>query len=580
MARFDLLIEGGTVVDGTGMPRFVGDVGIENGTISAIERDISAGSANRVIDACGRIVAPGAVDIHSHFDAQIHWDPYCTPNSWHGFTTQVVTNCGFGFAPCRPNMRQRYMRMMETTEQINYNASEAVLSWDWETFPQWMEHMRRLPKGVNIVQYFPLNPALCYVMGPEEAKKRPASQKEFAQLADMLNRAMDAGACGFSFTHLNNTSSHTDFDGTPMPTDVHPPEDFYKLAEVLKTRGQGMIQALLDLPGIFNGHIAEEMARVSGRRVLHNAAGPYDGQPEFHQRVLKWLTECERKGLDIYSFSQGRPLTSAQFSFEDNNLIEAVPFFRQFSKATKAEKRRMASDPQFLESAKAAYDPVVLAGNNMLFEEMVLVNPGKASEFARFKGKTMSEISRDISSDVTDTVFRIVAESDVDAEFKTFLNKEIDGFRDIWAHPRVLISGTDGGAHLKLTALGDCPTETINIIVKEEGITSLENAHFRLSNMPARVMGLHNRGALLEGYAADLMIYDFDTVGSTRTFEKIRDMPDGSFRLAQRATGVDWVVVNGQPIFEKGSSQGALPGRLVSNGGREMDEKIRGNLPL
>ena len=457
MAAYELVIKNGTIVDGTGLPRYIADIGIRNGVIARIGR-IPLDQAESVIDAEGMIVAPGAIDSHTHFDTQIHWDPYCTPHSWHGYTTVVATNCGFGFAPCRPDMRDRYMKMMEATEQVNFAAAKAALPWDWETYPEWMAHMRSIPKGINLAQYFPLNPALCYVMGVDDAKKRAATRTEMTQLKDLLNRAMDAGAIGFSLVHLLDTSSHTDFDGSPMPTDIHPPEDFYKLADVLRERDQGMVQALVDLPGVSTRFVAEELARSARRPILHNTVGPYEDQPEFHRGIMAWLDKCEAEGLDIYSFSPGRPNAAAEFAFHDNNLIEAVPYFRPFSRSSREEKTRMAADPAFVEGARAAYDPVALGSQGLTFDTMRLSNAASAQRYTRYEGATIQEIAAAEGQDIVSTLFSILAESRVDAEFRTyFFGEMVEELREVVHHPRVVIGGTDGGAHLRLTTAGDSP---------------------------------------------------------------------------------------------------------------------------
>src|ERR1700722_12876411 len=216
VVEFDILIKNGTVVDGTGAPRVVADIGIKGGVIARLGSDIAAGKSDRVIDAEGRIVAPGTIDAHTHYDAQIHWDPYCTNSGWHGVTTNVVGNCGFGFAPCAPGSRDRHMRMMENTEQVPLGAMRKSLGWDWETFPQWIEHLKSVRKGVNIASYLPVNPLLIYVMGVDAAKSRPATQSERRTMKDMLNRAMDAGALGFGFSYQGLHNTHVDYDGTPM----------------------------------------------------------------------------------------------------------------------------------------------------------------------------------------------------------------------------------------------------------------------------------------------------------------------------------------------------------------------------
>lgn len=236
MSGFDLVVKGGTIVDGTGAPRFLADIGICDGVITKIGYGLDGA---QVIDARGKIVAPGVIDTHTHYDAQLHWDPYATNSGWHGTTTIGVGNCGFGLAPCRPDHRERYMQMMETTEQVPLNALRASLSWNWVSFPEWMEHLKALPKGVNVCNYVPVNPLLIYVMGLEEAKSRSATPEERERMKAELHKAMDAGAVGFGFSYQGEHNTHIDCDGKPMPSDIMNLEDLYALAECCASGARG-----------------------------------------------------------------------------------------------------------------------------------------------------------------------------------------------------------------------------------------------------------------------------------------------------------------------------------------------------
>lgn len=207
------------VVDGTRLPRFRADVGIRNGLVAKLGR-IPQGQAKRELDASGLIVAPGFVDLHTHYDAQIHWDPHCTVSGWHGVTSVVLGNCGFGFAPVRPADRERALMMMTRTEQIPLATMQAGMPWNWETFPEWLDNLAALPKTVNCVSYVPVSPLMVYVMGLEAAKRRPATGAERREMQRRLNKAMDAGACGFSIQRLGEHSLQADYDGTPMPSAV------------------------------------------------------------------------------------------------------------------------------------------------------------------------------------------------------------------------------------------------------------------------------------------------------------------------------------------------------------------------
>src|ERR1700723_3678921 len=292
MADFDIQIKGGTIVDGTRVPRYHGDVWIKDGKIAQMGGR-APGFAKKVIDADGLIVAPGFIDLHTHYDAQIRWDPYCTISGWHGVTSLVLGNSGFGFAPCKPDFRDRSMLTMTRTEAIPYASMKAGMNWDWETLPQYLDSLQRAPKGINCIQYMPTASLMTYVMGLEAAKTRPATDAERAEMARPLPQGMDAGPCGFSIQRLGRNSGQPDFDGSPMVTDTMCDEDILNLARVLRERDEGFVQITQA-----TGHIKDDLAFLewlaaeANRPILHNAIAPARHNPKIHQRSLPWLKRC------------------------------------------------------------------------------------------------------------------------------------------------------------------------------------------------------------------------------------------------------------------------------------------------
>src|SRR5262249_13737644 len=254
MADLDLHIKGGTVVDGTRAPRRQADVWITDGKVAQIGGK-AEGFAKRAIDADGLIVAPGVVDLNTHYDAQIRWDPYCTISGWHGVTSVVLGNCGFGFAPVKPDFRERSMLTMTRTEAIPFASMKEGMTWDWETIPQYLDSLDHAPKGVNCIQYMPTASLMTYVMGLENAKTRPATEAERKEMQRLLHEGMDAGLCGFSIQRLGRNSAQADFDGSPMVTDTMVDEDILNLAEVLHARNDGFIQITQ-----VTGHIKQDLA--------------------------------------------------------------------------------------------------------------------------------------------------------------------------------------------------------------------------------------------------------------------------------------------------------------------------------
>src|SRR6478752_11344 len=302
VADYDIHITGGTIVDGTGVPRRKGDVWIKDGKIAQIGGRVN-GVAERIIDAAGCIVAPGAIDLHTHYDAQVRWDPWCTISGWHGVTSVVLGNCGFGFAPCKPDFRERSMLTMCRTEAIPYESMVAgfLPHWDWETIPEYLDSLDAAPLGVNVLQYMPTASLMTYVMGLEAAKSRPATAGERKEMQRLLHEGMDAGLCGFSIQRLGPDSVQSDFDGSPMVTDTMCDEDILALAEVLAARNEGFIQITQATGKIKKDlEFVERLAAVSGRPVIHHAIAPTRRNPDPHRKSLDWLRKCWDQGLRVY----------------------------------------------------------------------------------------------------------------------------------------------------------------------------------------------------------------------------------------------------------------------------------------
>ena len=302
MAEYDIHIAGGTIVDGTRVPRYQGDLWIKDGRISKIGGRPD-GVAKEVVDATGKIVAPGFVDLHTHYDAQIRWDPWCTISGYHGVTSVVLGNCGFGFAPVAADFRERSMLTMTRTEAIPFESMKQGMEWDWETIPEYLDSLDRIPKGVNVIQYMPTASLMTYVMGLEKAKAgTPASDVERKEMARLLHEGMDAGLCGFSIQRLGPDSVQADFDGSPMVTDIMCDEDILNLAQVLADRDEGFIQ-ITQGTGDIRADIAflEDLAGVAQRPILHNVVAPARRDPEVHRRPLRWIEKCREQGLPIYA---------------------------------------------------------------------------------------------------------------------------------------------------------------------------------------------------------------------------------------------------------------------------------------
>ncbi len=568
MPEFDVVIRGGTVVDGARNPRVVTDVGIKGGKIAKIGK-LSPSDGQKTLDANGLVVAPGFVDLHTHYDAQINWDPYCTLSGWHGVTSLVLGNCGFGFAPCQPELRDRAMLSMSRVEAIPFESMKAGMKWDWVTFPDWLNFLERTPKGLNVLSYVPLAPIMIWVMGLEAAKSRPATASERQEMQRLLNEAMDAGACGFSCQRLGNgfISVQRDYDGTPMVTDTMSEEDLLAFAEVLGQRKEGFIQ-LTQASADFKDdmRLYEKLASVSGRPVLFNATAVRDDRPSLHRRTMRYIDDANKRGHQIFNQTATRR-QGFIFSFEDWNLFDGSDLWREVTMGTPAERMQKFKNPALRQALVSEYDaghtPVV-TGSIKDFTIESVSDP----QFQKYVGKTVEQAAQMDNKHPMDLMLDLAIADNLKTEFETPARNVNEEYAAELMSSEYSIPGvSDGGAHTKFVTLGAYPTDMITWMVRDAGFMSLEEAHYRLSALPARCAGFQDRGVLSEGAPADVVVYDLNSLKMTP--EKplvIHDFPAGEWRRVQYAEGYRWIMVNGEVTFEDGQCTNALPGRLLRHG--------------
>jgi N-acyl-D-aspartate/D-glutamate deacylase len=575
MADFDLHIKDGTVVDGTRVPRYRADVWIREGKIAQIGGR-APGLAHRVIDAEDAIVAPGFIDLHTHYDAQIRWDPYCTISGWHGVTSVVLGNCGFGFAPVRPEFRERSMLTMTRTEAIPYDAMKNGMAWDWETVPQYLDSLDRAPKGVNCIQYMPTASLMTYVMGLEAAKSRPASAEERAAMRRLLAEGMDAGLSGFSIQRLGPDSTQADFDGSPMVTDTMCDEDILNLAEVLRERDEGFIQ-ITQATGHIKDDLAflERLAATARRPVLHNVIVPTRKDPEVHRRSLRWLERCRAKGLPIFG-QTGTVRTGFAFTLEHWNLYDASPAWRAITTGTREERLAKMNDPALREAVKRETDAAdrklraIQAGVGGAVHTLIVQWVDDRPELEKYVGKSLGQIGAEDNRHPIDVMLDLSIAGELKVEFlgpnKGFNAEFMAEMTN--DSPYTIPGVSDGGAHTKFFCGGAFTTDFLSWLVRDEQKVTLEEAHYRLSALPAHAAGFRGRGVLREGAAADVVVYDLKELAIEPEWvgEIAHDFPGGEWRRVQRARGYRAIIVNGEMTFADGRSTGATPGRLLRGG--------------
>jgi N-acyl-D-aspartate/D-glutamate deacylase len=564
MARYDLVLAGGTVIDGLRTPRFTADVAIKDGRIAQIG-SVDPADAERVLDARGQIVCPGFVDLHTHFDSQIFWDPYCTISGWHGVTSVVIGNCGFGFAPVKPEDRERAMLTMERNEAVRAETMAAGMPWDWETYPEFLGSLERTPKGLNILSYVGLNPLMTYVMGLEAAKSRPANETERAEMARLLGEAIDQGACGFSAQLLGPNSVQRDYDGTPMITDTMSHDDLLFFAGVLKEKRQGFIQLIGAEP-----ELTEKLCAASGRPVIWNAlvlaADQHGNTYGQYQDVIRWIDDANARGHRIFA----QALTcqnNYEFSLDEWNLFDSIPAWRAVTMGTPAERAEKMRDP----AKRAALRDGFKVGQTMVgatvtaIPDLVIADAANP-ELHEHIGFSVGEIAERTGEHPIDVMLDLSLADDLRMRFVTPPQAiDMEAMREVVNSPYALPGVSDGGAHMKFVTLGRYPTEFLSLLVRDNQLMDLEQAHWRLSAYPALAAGFHDRGFLREGAPADVLVYDLEAL-KILPAERLHDFPADDWRLAQKAEGYRFVIVNGEVTFEEGVCTGATPGHLLRHG--------------
>ncbi|MXY71425.1 MAG: amidohydrolase family protein [Dehalococcoidia bacterium] len=575
MPEFDTVIKGGTVIDGLRTPRFTGDVGIKDGNVAYIGR-ISSHEGARVLDASGLIVAPGFVDLHTHYDSQVYWDPWCTISGWHGVTSAVIGNCGFGFAPVKPEDRDRAMLTMTRNEAVPLASMKAGMPWDWESYPEFLDSIDRTPKGINLLSYVGLNPLLMYVMGLEEAKNRPATDAERAEMCKLLEEAIEAGGCGLSTQLAGEDSNQRDYDGTPMATDTMSEDDLVALASVLGKVRKGFIQVS---GARATSELVNRLAEASGRPIVYNALAALTDQHGValpgYKETKAWIEDANKRGNRVFA----QAITTAiafEFQLEEWSLFDNVPSWREALFGTREEKIDNLNDPERRALFRAEYDagkgPVTGAGTE---DKGIISGSGIAElrveiveepSLQQYEGFTIREIAEREGKHIVDAFLDIGVADKLRSTFGSPpARMDMKAMKEIANSPFALPGLSDGGAHTKFITMGAYPTEYIEVLVRENELMDLEEAHWRLSTYPAMAAGFKDRGWIKEGSPADIIVYDFEKLRRTET-RRAYDFPANEWRLVREAEGYRWIMVNGKTTFEDGKCTGLTPGKLIRHG--------------
>ncbi len=561
----DLKITGGTVIDGTGAKGVRADVGVKDGRVVEIAQDGSLGDteAGTVIDATDRAVTPGFVDIHTHYDAQILWDRMLTVSPWHGVTTVVTGNCGFGVAPTRPEHRDLIVRTLEKVEGMSADALRAGLGdqWPFETFPEYLDAVEAQGSAINMGVMIGHTPLRLATLG-EESTERSATDDEIARMRAVVAEAINAGAVGFA---TSKSATHVGFAGKPVPSRAAEIAEIAEIAEALGEAGTGVIQATMGA-----GFAFDEFAAISGatgRPISWTALLAGVGAPGVDRMLLDESIKLLDAGIPVYPQVSCRPL-NFEFSMAEPFPFESARLFGQISTAPDNEtKAAIYRDPSFRDEfrAKLASGKVGVLGGSWERTVVSWFPPDPSIE-----GTNVAELAAQRDVDPSDLVLDLALESGLGARFRmAVLNYDEDMVEVLLTDPHTMLGLSDAGAHASQLCDSCFSTHLLSRWVRERKALSLEDAIRMLTSQPAEIFGITDRGLLAVGRPADVVVFDPATVGCT-DLRRVNDQPANADRLIADAIGIDAVVVNGELIRQDNvdviDAHGPLPGRLLRSG--------------
>ncbi len=557
---YDLKIVGGTIVDGSGGKGYRGDVGIGGGRVLALGE--AKGEASRTIDAGGLMVCPGFVDIHTHYDAQVLWDPMLSISPWHGVTTAVMGNCGFGVAPMRPRDRRDIMRTLEKVEGMSYDALEAGLGLDWpfESFRDYLAAVESSGTAINLAAFIGHTPVRLYVMG-EDASDREATEAEVEAMAAIVRGAMAAGAIGFS---TSQAATHHAFDGRPIPSRLAAFSEIDALVGAMAEGGRGIMQCTIGKT-LFHDEMSE-LARRHGVPITWTALLAGMAGPGSHKKHLLRTAEERAEGLNIVPQVACRPIMF-DFDFGEPFPFEMRPIFKDTMQTDRQGKKAIYADAGFRQNFRADTDPGakhMLAG--WVQRAVISAAPGAGG----IEERPLVEVAAERGLDPIDMALDMSIDSDFAARFRIpLVNHDEAEVRELLGDDNTVVALSDAGAHASQLCDACYSTHLLGHWSRDEGAMEMEQAVHMLTRKPADLMGLKDRGRLAQGLPADVVLFDPDSVGASG-LTRVYDQPAGQDRLVSQAMGIQAVIVNGTVIREDGADAvgpgDGLPGQMLRNG--------------
>jgi len=565
----DLVIRGGTVVDGTGAPRRTADVAVDGGRISAVG-SLAGAAARRTLDADGLVVTPGVVDVHTHYDGQVTWDPFLTPSAWHGVTTVVMGNCGVGFAPVRPGSEAWLVQLMEGVEDIPGTALTEGITWGWETFPEYLDAVERLPHTVDIGTQVPHGAVRAYVMGDRGARNEAATAEDIAAMARVVEQGIEAGALGFS---TSRTIVHRAVDGEPVPGTFAAEDELFGIGRVLARLGRGVFE--LAPAGAMGEDLAAPerevawMRRLSAEihRPVSFALLQVNNAPDLWRDILRLAREATAEGADLRPQVAGRAL-NILLGFQTFHPFRNRPSYQAIADLPLAERITHLRKDEVRQSILAeggADDPLLaMIGGGSTARMFPL---GEPPDYEPTPDKSVAAIAAREARPEEEVLYDLMLRHDgrelVLFTLGGYSHGNLDDMREMLLHPNAALGLSDGGAHCGAICDASAPTFMLSHWARDrvDGLP-LELVVKRMTSDTARLYGLEDRGVIGAGYRADLNLVDLENL-NLRLPEMVFDLPGGARRLIQRADGWKATICGGETTLEDGEHTDARPGRLV-----------------
>ncbi len=558
----DLVIKNGTIIDGSGGASYRADVAVEDGRIAAIGR--FTGKSQQTIDADGLVVSPGFVDGHTHMDAQVFWDPIGSCSCYHGVTSVVMGNCGFTLAPCKQEDADLVFRNLERAEDLSRDAMLQGIDWTWETFPEFLDAVDNLPKGINYAGYIGHSALRTYVMG-EKAFTEEATDDEVTAMQNIVRQAMHAGAIGFS---TSRTRNHETADNRPVASRLANWQEVRAIVNAVGETGKGIFELAGETPGRDQERLRDYHCRLRDLAVESGVTQTWGlfsprAVPDYWNSYTDLLDETAAAGGRMFAQVHSRGLNNL-LTFESNLPFDSWEHWEKFRTLSLEEQKNQLSDPvikaKLIEVASREYTGPRIIGAELRPPDWDYIYP---MDDMAYDKPSMAQLADRKGVNPVELMIDMALEKDLKMIFRSpIANEDMNEVLKLIKHPRSVVTFSDSGAHVSQIMDSSLQTHLLSYWVREKEALTLEDAIRQITYNTATLWGLHDRGLVRRGMAADLVIFDPDTVGPDMP-EVVHDLPSGARRLKQTATGIKHTIVNGNVLLMDNEYTGATPGKLL-----------------